>query len=415
MDTLLIDDAERRRLNALRAEGVLDVRPVALPEGEYLVGENRHLGWPVGTRVGDALLCAYHQTLRHHGEGPRRDEISSDTVLVRSTDGGETWSGPVDIRRFGTNSEPTVLGFGNCFAVVGAKVFLATTYGLYRSVDEGLTWELAEGALTERQTGWHASEKYGGFGPRLVVHPDRGLVIPSHVPWEPLMDMYYSPDMGRTWKHERVQMSNFIHPMEPTAMYHDGRLIFVSRNQPLPWKWHRDLEHGETQRPCMMVSETGWFPMTHCGLTNISSHRWPDTTDVDFNPVTGRFEAVVTNRNGGVLENECNELHEQTVNLWSLSKEELYAGRADRWRLEGVLLRLPSGQLDHTPEDIDAGHPGGAVIDVEAGLQHIFIYCGRYATPTGVYRISRTLDTDRLRSVMRQQDGRSDAPEERTS
>ena len=33
--------------------------------------------------------------------------------------------------------------------------------------------------------------------------------------------------------------------------------------------------------------------------------------------------------------------------------------------------------------------------------QHIFIHCGRYATPTGIYRISRTLDTHRLREAMR--------------
>ena len=57
----------------------------------------------------------------------------------------------------------------------------------------------------------------------------------------------------------------------------------------------------------MMVSDMGWFPMTHQGLTNISSYRWPDTTDVDFNPVTNRFEAVVTNRSGGAEENEKNE------------------------------------------------------------------------------------------------------------
>jgi len=147
----------------------------------------------------------------------------------------------------------------------------------------------------------------------------------------------------------------------------------------------------------MMVSDTGWFPMRHQKLTNISSYRWPDTTDIDFNPVTKRFEAVVTNRSGGSEENEKNEKREQTVNLWSLSKEDMVAGRADRWRFEGTLLRLKSGMLSIGPDDIDAAHPGGAVIDEENGVQHIFIYCGRYSTPAGIYRITRTLDTDKFR------------------
>jgi hypothetical protein len=56
--------------------------------------------------------------------------------------------------------------------------------------------------------------------------------------------------------------------------------------------------------------------------------------------------------------------------------------------------------LDIEPDDIDAAHPGGAVIDLENGVQHIFVYCGRYATPSGIYRISRTLHTDKLRDAM---------------
>ena len=36
-------------------------------------------------------------------------------------------------------------------------------------------------------------------------------------------------------------------------------------------------------------------------------------------------------------------------------------------------------------------------MDVARGLQHDFIYAGCYATLTGIYRISRTLETDRLR------------------
>lgn len=395
--TLIISAEEKQRLYSLEDKGIVTVKPVALPVGRHLIGKNYHLGWPVGIKVGKTLLCAYHQSLRHHG-GKRKDADSSDAVIVRSTDGGKTWSDPIDMRQFGTNKKPMVLAFGNCFGTLRKKVFLATRYGLYRSEDEGKTWTLVPDALTQEQTG----HKYrDNFGPRMIVHPDKGLVIPVGVGRSPYIDMYFSKDEGVTWGHERIELSNRIHPLEPTAMYHDGRLIFLSRNHTLPFKWHQQLK--ETQRPAMMVSDIGWFPMKHQELTNISSYRWPDTTDVDFNPVTKRFEAVVTNRSGGAKKNEKNEKHEQTVNLWSISREDLYAGRADQWRFEGTLLRLKSGMLSIASDDIDAAHPGGAVIDEDQGVQHIFIYCGRYSTPTGIYRISRTLETGRLRHAMSQQ------------
>ena len=390
-NTLIISESEKRRLSYLEDRGIVTIRPVALPEGTYLIGENSHLGWPVGIKVGNILLCVYHQELCHHG-GQRYDAGSSDAVIVRSEDNGRTWSDPIDIRSFGVNDEPMSIREMNSLAVMNGKVFLASTYGVYVSRDEGLTWELMPGALTVKQTG---AEAMGGAGPRMIVHPQRGLVVAGGVRDLPCLDIFNSKDEGNTWIHERFELSDTIHPMEPTFMYHEGHLIFVSRNHQLPFRFHQALH--EPQRPVMMVSDTGWFPMTHQKVTNISSWRWPDTTDVDFNPVTERFEAVVTNRNGGVEEHERDESNEQTVNLWSLSKEEMYAGRADQWRFEGTLLRLPSVMREVHPNDIDAGHPGGAVIDEEEGVQHVFIYCGRYSTPAGVYRITRTLETERLR------------------
>lgn len=401
--TLIISEAEKERLANLEAGGIMTVKPVVLPAGRYLKGNNKHLGWPVGIKIGKTLLCAYHQGLRQHG-GKRKDAESSDAVIVRSTDGGKSWSDPIDIKQFGTSKKAMVLNFGNCFGVLDEKVFLATKYGLYRSEDEGKSWTLLPDALSQDQTGHNYTDN---FGPRMIVHPDKGLVIPVGVARSPQIDMYFSKDEGVTWGHERIQLSNRFHPLEPTAIYHDGRLIFLSRNHTLPFKWHHQLR--ETQRPVMMVSGTGWFPMTHQKLTNISSYRWPDTTDVDFNPVTKRFEAIVTNRSGGAGKNEKNEKHEQTVNLWSLSTEDMYAGRADQWRFEGTLLRLKSGMLNIGANDIDAAHPGGAVIDKDRGVQHIFIYCGRYSTPAGIYRISRTLDTDKLRKAMSQQGAEGDA------
>jgi len=390
--TLLISDIERERLIRIEEAGISSIRPVALPTGAYLNGNNDMLGWPVGVKIGDSLLVAYHQWLTHTGS-PRMDANSSNAVIVRSTDSGQTWSDPIDIKQFGTNDGPMVLGFANCFGVLNNKVFLATDYGLYRSEDEGQTWTLIPSVLTQAQTGVNTSDS---FGPRMIIHPDKGLVIPVAGSLStPHMDIYSSQDEGATWQRERITLSNTFNPVEPTGFYHDGRLIFLTRNHTIPLQFH----NAATSHPAMLVSdENGWLTMAHQKITNISSYRWPDTTDLDFNPVTQRYEAIVTNRSGGAGESERNESLEQTVNLWSISKEDLLGGRADQWRFEATLLRLKSGWLDRTTEDIDAAHPGGAVIDVENGVQHVYVYSGTFGTPTGIYHITRTLDTSKLNS-----------------
>ena len=393
--TLLITGKEKVRLARLEKEGILTIRPVALPTGEHLVGDNYHLGWPVGVKVGKTLLCLYHQTLHHHGTGPRQNETSSRAVLVRSTDNGETWSAPIDMRQFGTSDKKRVIGFGGCFAVLDDTVFLATIFGLYRSKDEGKTWEFLPDALTQEQTG---HEGCSNFGPRMTIHPEKGLVVAAGE------NLYYSKDKGVTWKHQSVsyQTDNW-RIAEPTAIYHDGHLVYVSRcvspGPPGQPRWHRFL-HGP-ERPGMLVfGDNGWPPLTHQKRTNISSFRGPDTTDLDFNPVTDRFEAVVANRSGGAVENEKNQEHESTVNLWSMSKEDVYAGRADKWRFEGTLLRVRSGRMRTFPYQPDGYHPGGGIMDKENGVQHIFVYCGPFSTPTGIYRITRTLDTEKFRKAL---------------
>jgi len=386
-DTLLLAPGEGEPLAGLERDGVLTVRPVALPRGECLRGANRMLGWPVGIMCGRTLLCAYHQQIYHHGEGPKRDDDSCEAVVVRSADGGETWSSPVAMKDVGRNHEPTVLGFGNCFGVQDRVAFLATQYGLFRSQDEGVTWDFVEGALTQRQTG---HDDAGEFGPRMVVHPRKGLVVLAGMYSESCLDVYNSTDSGVTWAHERIVTPSPVHTLEPTAIFHDGHLLFLTRNHAMPTIYQRGL--NENQPPAMMVSDGDWFPMKHAALTNIASYRWPDTTDLDFNPVTGRYDAIVTNRNGGGPGGEQDEEHAQTLNLWSISRDDFLAGRAENWRFEYTLLRLPSGMLGMGPDDIDAAHPGGAVMDLSRGVQHIFIYCGRYATPTGIYRLTRSLD-----------------------
>lgn len=395
--TLVLADGERQKLILLEESGVLEIRPVALPRGKYLVGQNRVLGWPTAVKVGESLVCAHNRRVHHHGD-PKQDDHSRPAIVLRSDDNGKTWSDAIDLRSFGITDRPLVVSGMICIGEKDGKVFVLCKDGLYRSDDQGRNWELLKGALTQDQTG---STYDGGVGPRMIIHPTRGLVVLVHVRKQPSIDIYYSTDDGNTWRHERHRLrgEGEIHPMEPTGLYHNGRLLLLSRNHILPLRGHGQIH--EPQPPVMMVSDSGWFPMKHQALTNICSFRWPDTTDVAFNPVAQRFEAVVTNRSGGGPGQERNEKEQQTVNLWSISPEEFYAGKADHWRFEGTLLRLRSGMLNITPDDVDAAHPGGAVMDRENGVQHIFIYCGTYRTPTGVYRITRTLHTDKLSAAIR--------------
>ena len=75
------------------------------------------------------------------------------------------------------------------------------------------------------------------------------------------------------------------------------------------------------------------------------------------------------------------------------------AGSAD-WRFECTLFsRL--GVLNHPdPKAIDGLHPGGAVVDEKRRVQHIFIYMGFPVGPAGVFRLTRTLQTEKLRAFL---------------
>jgi hypothetical protein len=49
-------------------------------------------------------------------------------------------------------------------------------------------------------------------------------------------------------------------------------------------------------------------------------------------------------------------------------------------------------------------HPGGTIIDAERGVQ--YIYMGHFQGPTGVFQVTRTLNTDALAAYLRSANGR---------
>jgi len=402
--TLPLEAGERTRLLALEQAGVQTIRPVRLPFGEARTGRNDHLGWPIATMIDDTIIVHYHRIVAHHGS-PREDADSRHTLIIRSTDGGQTWSDPMDLAQWGVTSKPMAFGM----AAIGQQdgdVFLATAQGLYASADKGATWRLIPDALTLEQVGPKRFGRAHNAGPSIVTHPRYGLILPVGIERDPAMNLYHSNDRGATWTKTQIELPDErVHPLEPTAMVHKRRLVFLSRNHALPFRFHHVLH--DTSRPCFLVSgENEMHPLAHFGVTDIASHRWPDTTALNFNPVTKRFEAVVTNRNGGIGDEET-DIGQQTVNLWSIAEEELLAGRGESWRFEATLMRFEHGMGDNAAgsdvdaiRGVDAAHPGAAVIDVKRGEQHIFIYAGQFRGPAGIYRITRTLDTEKLRHAL---------------
>ena len=44
--------------------------------------------------------------------------------------------------------------------------------------------------------------------------------------------------------------------------------------------------------------------------------------------------------------------------------------------------------------------PGGSVIAADLGVQFIYVYLGHFQGPTGIFQVTRSLDTDRLRRFL---------------
>ena len=109
----------------------------------------------------------------------------------------------------------------------------------------------------------------------------------------------------------------------------------------------------------------------------MASRRSVDTSDICYNQQTRRFEVVQSDRGN------------KSVVLYSLDPQDWDAAQ---WRREGTLFER-GGSFYST---FDGFHTGGAVVDHERGLQHIFIYSGHAGGPAGVFRITRTLDTPKL-------------------
>lgn len=372
--------------------GLIEIAPVHLPPPD--AGACNHYGWPIAAMVGESIVVMHRRIPGHKADGAGGpDPTMSYGVVVRSEDGGETWSAPYDLRDCMKSEDRERGGLvplshrakfdkGNR-SKEGYKVHLhaiGTTrdgavvainnHGVFRSDDAGATWKHFSTAL-RNDTFPH---EIVNIGPRLIDHPQHGLLAFGN--WFGEVDRYHalrqqlvvlrSTDGGAGWQVEE-------HPAgfpqyEPAALLHGGRLLFVTRDQ------------TEVRAHKQMSWTPGWPPQVID--TNLQDPRLVDTVDFSFNPTTMRFEMVRSER------------HRMELWLWSLDPADWEAGE---WRRECRLLAC-EGRFYQTA---DGFHPAGAVIDEKRGVQHLFVYSGRPNGPAGVFRITRALDTPRLSALLR--------------
>ena len=403
LDYLDLDATEVNRQEQLKEKLLQEIAPVVLAEPGATPYNHKHLGWPVTTIIDDTIVVAIKtwagEEWYSKGKIPFRGPI-----VVRSNDGGKSWSKPVYPHEL-NNIEMTFPEREGMLAIgttKSGKVILIHRENVFISEDKGKTWShrIAKGLR--------------GTGSRIIEHPEWGLI---HVGSRG-EDMYFfvSQNEGMTWRE--INLSTHYSPAlwlaEPTIFFWDkGKIALLVRNHSGPstgiYGHFRIWSYLAQFIPVNMVTAKQFEDLNFdYRLSNIWGRRM-DTNDVIYNPVTKRVEAVHTKRNEGFPYRDNGYM---TLNLWSIDPDKFAKGDTN-WRFECVLLRsqgMKSRSFNPEFPPRDGMHPAGSVVDEKRGVQHIFIYRGdrSHSGPdsgkTGAFRISRTLDTDKLRKESRKLD-----------
>jgi hypothetical protein len=421
---LVLGSDERAILEEARLSGLLEIAPVLLPEGENVIDENDHFGWPVAAMSGDHIVVHGQVKLSHYRKDPdRTNNASSIPFVVRSTDAGQTWGPMQRVTELpGSDGAPALRAHGpdaGGMLCIGStrdgrivmKHSRHPTGGLLVSADGGATWTQharAFAGLSSRRT---------NLGPSIIDHPDFGLMMFSGRPDDKHpVPVLRSTDGGQSWTETTWQDDQSI-PKEPEALvFGDGHILLVSRefntntggSDGSYYMQSQHLYRHQPGRPFESIS----FETQRTNIRgNLASGRWAhDTSGLSFNPVTGRIELLDSHRHGGGPDDseKIDDPRKSSLNLWSIDPADLLAGSAE-WRFECTLVER-SRKVCHGDDYADGLHPGAPVIDAKRGLQHIFVYAGKTDKKAGIFRISRTLDTPRLCAWMKDRRERETAP-----
>jgi len=379
------------QISSAEEQGLLEIAPVHIPADPP--GDCNHYGWPIATMVEDTIVVMHRRIPGHNPRGAGGpDPKMSYGIVLRSADGGKTWSEPYDLRncmrpadrnRGGIvplshrakfdkkNKSPK--GYKVHLHAIGTTrdgaVVAINNHGVFRSEDKGQTWKHFSKALRD-DTFPH---QIVNLGPRIVDHPEQGLLAFGN--WFGQVDQYHkyneklvvlrSRDGGGTWKAEEYPAG--FRQYEPAVLAVKNKFLFVTRDQ-TEVRAHRQMTWSPGRPPKVLK-------------TNLEDPRLVDTVDFSFNPVTKRFEIVRSER------------YRMQLWIWSLDPSNWEKGQ---WRRECRLLAR-KGKFYSTA---DGFHPAAAVIDENRGVQHIFIFSGHPNGPAGVFRVTRTLDTAKLKAAL---------------
>jgi hypothetical protein len=382
-----VSEDQLAMLSKEETKALIEIAPVHLPKNPS--GDCNHYGWPIATIVEETIIVMHRRIPGHnpHGAGGP-DEKMSYGVVLRSTDGGKTWSEPYDLRdcmnpedrnrggivplshrsKFDRENKSKE-GYKIHLHAIGTTrddgVVAINNHGLFRSDDKGRTWKHFSKALRDDIF----PHPIVNLGPRIIDHPQQGLLAFGN--WfgkgklSNKLVVLFSPDDGAHWKV--VEHEAGFPQYEPAVMAYEDAFLAVTRDQ-TKVKSHRQMTWKPGQEPVFSA-------------TNLENPRFVDTVDFSFNPKTKRFEIVRSER------------YRMELWLWSMDPKDWPGGQ---WQRECRLL----ARAGRFYQEADGFHPAAAVIDEQRSVQHIFIYSGHPNGPAGVFRITRTLDTPRLAAVL---------------
>ncbi len=406
-----LSELGRRQLAHLANLQLLSIEPIVVaPDGNI-----NHVGWPISTQLSNGLAVVVYQraTGGHALAGKHAADLPPAGRYAVYSQDGKTWLPHPPFTASARLGPPDGM---HCIGVVkkpdGRERVIVVTSGAPRQVlcsdDGGESWREIPAALNGLLNGAvHC-------GPCMINHPDFGLVAAfgqekngkARRNW-----LLRTRDAGETWQESIWRNTQPARSVEPAlATWGPGHMAMVSREYVSDFATNPDGFYCYTQHVHKRAPGTKFEKVQFTtARTNIAGNAafgqdCHDTPDLIYNPVSKRIECLQSHRRGGgegrtgrKIETDP-EKRINTLNLWSIDPDELLAG-SSRWRFECTLVERADYSMNGAR---DGMHPGASIVDVKRGVQHIFIYAGWRRRPASVFRVSRSLDTNKLAFAWRQ-------------
>lgn len=407
-EQLALTKGGKRRIDVWSRLKLASLAPiVSAPEDEI-----NHIGWPVATQLADGTSVVIYQRARggHIPAGTYTDAVAPAGRYAITSCDIKNWLPANPFEERARLGPPDGM---HCAGVVrradgGERVVIVSSGSprvVYHSDDKGRTWLEAKGALANILSG------AAHCGPCLASHPEFGIVAAfgqeksktGRRNW-----LVRSRDAGVTWEHQIWNNPARARSVEPAlATWGAGHMVMIAREYASDYAINADGYYCYTQHVYKHTPGGAFDKVSFStARTNITGNpaadfNCHDTADVIFNPVSKRIECIQSHRWGGggpltgktIAQSEEKQMN--TLNLWSIAPEELLAGSAV-WRFECTLVER-QGYSGNGRRD--GMHPGGSIVDVARGVQHVFFYAGWRRRPCSVFRFSRALDTEKLRAA----------------